>query len=355
MYYLISLPITIAFYIYGVIILHHAFQIQNAMDQETLDFIKPSTFINELLMAGLFFSSGTLHPFIFLNLGLNNNAINVLYVISTILILGGSTMWYTWGTSLYFKCKKDPERLKKMLEEEAALLEKNKNVDRLPMSADLARKFLHVIPGMVIILAQVLTFWIRDWGWLDGTAFNREAIAMGIEVVVGYLFVFMIQYADIIRLYSYQQLPNWAKRWFFSSIGKDEMKTFVSSCPLVLTLTPFLLTPLPIFICVAFVASLADAAAGLIGRKYGKHKFPKGSSKTIEGYVAGMACTFVFVILFSYLFNFGTYSSFIEILISAIVATAIFLLVDVFSKDLSDNILNPILTGAGLLLLYFLF
>ncbi|MFX0098124.1 MAG: phosphatidate cytidylyltransferase [Candidatus Hodarchaeota archaeon] len=355
MFYFTSLPVTIAFWIYGAITVHHAFSLKNAKDKETLDFIKPTTYINELMTAGLFFSSGLLHPFILLYSGLKPNTINFLYIFSTIIIFGGSSIWYIWGTMNYFKCKKDPEELKKRLDEEAQLLEKHRLQTKLPMSADLKRKFLHVVIGIVVITAQLLSILVKNFGWLDGTGFNREVIAISIEMIIGYLFVFMIHYADTLRLYSYQQLPKWAKRWFFSSIGKEEMKTFVSSNPLVLTLTPFLLAPIPIFINVALVSALADAAAGLIGRKYGKKRFPKNSPKTIEGYIAGMACTFVFVILFSILFNFGTYSHFIEILVAAIVATAVFLLVDIFCRDLSDNILNPILTGAALMLVYFYF
>ena len=86
-----------------------------------------------------------------------------------------------------------------------------------------------------------------------------------------------------------------------------------------------------------------------------KHKFNENSKKTIEGYLAGSSMTFLIVVLMS-----GIYQAYMPVTIAivvtmAFVAAMLFLLVDATSDHITDNILNPILTGLGMWWIILLF
>jgi dolichol kinase len=94
----------------------------------------------------------------------------------------------------------------------------------------------------------------------------------------------------------------------------------------------------------AFVAALvgcfSDAIAAVYGKYFGKIKIttPMGSTKTLEGFIAGFILTTVITLFY---FN---------IWISLYVAV-LFLVVDYLSIPVSDNILNPIIIFIGLSIL----
>ncbi|HME53250.1 MAG TPA: hypothetical protein VKM55_13590 [Candidatus Lokiarchaeia archaeon] len=357
MFHAWSIPVLVLFMIYGTLVMKHAFVIKNTKDQEVLDFLNESTYLNEILLAGLFYASGILWPFLYDLTGASPAGTDFLYAVSTITILAVSSNWYGQGLFNFIRCRRGEKgylEKRKRLDEEAGILEKYRAGCAYGIGVDARRKFLHLLPGLIIILVQWGSFVLKNSTTIYADlGITREAFAIFGESTIAYIFVFMIGYADYLRLMAYYQLPNWAKRWFFSSVKRSEMKTFVSSCALVLTLTPFLFAPMQIFVSVAFVSSLADAAANLIGRKWGKHNFPKGSSKTEAGYIAGTASAFIVVLVFSSWFNY-TALPMLLIFYLACTASAIFFMIDRFSKNLSDNILNPLLTGAGMLLVFFI-
>ncbi len=350
-----SLPVFAMFVVYGVFITRHAVMIKRTTDPETLEFKDSATFFNEILLAGLFFASGALWPFIYEPTGALEQGIDLLYVLSTLLIVAVSSLWYVQGTFNYFRCKRNRTEMQNRLAEEASVLNKYRVQREYELGVDVKRKILHLLPGLVIVVIEIGSFIIAgSTTILADMGINRKAFAIFGETTIAYIFVFMIAYADYLRVAAYYQLPHWAKRWFFSSVKRSEMKTFVSSCALVLTLTPFLFAPIQVFVSVAFVSSLADAAANLIGRKFGKHRFPKGSPKTEAGYIAGTGSAFFVVLVFSLVFNY-TAMPVVSIFYIACAAAVIFFVIDAFSKNLSDNILNPLLTGAAMIgVLFFL-
>ncbi|MBD3194220.1 MAG: hypothetical protein GF317_04140 [Candidatus Lokiarchaeota archaeon] len=80
------------------------------------------------------------------------------------------------------------------------------------------------------------------------------------------------------------------------------------------------------------IACFSDAIAALVGRRFGNHEVEciGGETKTIEGFIAGIACSYLIG-----LFTVGPFYS--------LVATLIFFLLDYFPLRIADNILNPIM------------
>ncbi|MHA2257714.1 MAG: hypothetical protein ACXACO_06995 [Promethearchaeota archaeon] len=91
------------------------------------------------------------------------------------------------------------------------------------------------------------------------------------------------------------------------------------------------------FFAGVLIACLSDAAAALIGRKYGKHKVNVRSkdTKSVEGFLAGMIVAYLIGLILV-----GP--------IYAIVGAIIFFITDYFPIYTADNILNPIFIPIGI-------
>jgi len=85
------------------------------------------------------------------------------------------------------------------------------------------------------------------------------------------------------------------------------------------------------------IACLSDAAAALIGRKYGKHKIKVRSKdrKSVEGFLAGTISAYIIGLIFV-----GP--------VYAIIGAVIFFITDYFPIYIADNILNPIFIPIGI-------
>ena len=98
-----------------------------------------------------------------------------------------------------------------------------------------------------------------------------------------------------------------------------------------------------VFFTGVLIACLSDAAAALIGRKYGKHKVIVRSkdTKSVEGFLAGIIVAYVIGLILV-----GP--------IYAIIGAVIFFLTDYFPIYTADNILNPIFIPLGIQIFIFL-
>ena len=87
----------------------------------------------------------------------------------------------------------------------------------------------------------------------------------------------------------------------------------------------------------ALIACLSDAAAALIGRKYGKHKVIVRckDTKSVEGFLAGMLVAYIIGLIL-----IGP--------IYAIIGVVIFFITDYYPIYTADNVLNPILIPIGI-------
>jgi dolichol kinase len=87
------------------------------------------------------------------------------------------------------------------------------------------------------------------------------------------------------------------------------------------------------------ISTLADGAAAIVGKAYGRHKVhrPYNQIKSVEGFIAGFAVAFLCAIFFT---NW----------IVALVIALVFLLIDYWSPPVADNAINAVvLTLVGCL------
>jgi dolichol kinase/uncharacterized membrane protein YhaH (DUF805 family) len=85
------------------------------------------------------------------------------------------------------------------------------------------------------------------------------------------------------------------------------------------------------------MATFADGMAAIIGKAKGKHKVkrPFNQIKSVEGFIAGFVTALVVAFAFFNQFEGGW--------IIAIIASAVFLVIDYVSLPIADNALNPII------------
>ena len=91
-----------------------------------------------------------------------------------------------------------------------------------------------------------------------------------------------------------------------------------------------------------FVAALGDAAAALVGIRYGKHRLPFTTGKSIEGTIGGFLVGLIVVFILDLLDTSGNYPL---ALFAPLFVVATDLIENPPNNFLSDNFLNPILCG----------
>lgn len=118
---------------------------------------------------------------------------------------------------------------------------------------------------------------------------------------------------------------------------------------IVLTIGPYA----PSVACAAIaIGCFGDAAANIIGKKLGRHKIRKG--KTLEGLIGGAVVSFISAFAFLIYEDLFTTISRVQLGHIALVAlggTLTFVFVDFFSPSISDNLLNPFLSGSVMAIL----
>ncbi|MFX1500920.1 MAG: hypothetical protein ACFFDH_08150 [Promethearchaeota archaeon] len=313
--------------------------------------IENHLFTNEILLASLFLLAGIVYPYIysFHNPNLDQNSLNNLWIVTSTLFMVEISIWFITLIYNTIISKKNPiimaERdYNKFCEEFNDNWQDN-------LKSEIGRKLLHLFTCFVIFFFWTLGTILNDLGVLTQWGLDNYSFSYWLIVTVGFGFVIMFQVADLARLNKFYMLPNWAKRWY-RDMKQSELYTFIASTPLVLSFIPFLFAPFPIFASVALITTGADAVACLIGKKYGRHRLKTNSKKTVEGFIAGGFTTFIIVILISIIYYPWLQVGFEKIFLMSLVATILFLLVDAFTQNISDNILNPMLTGFGIWVIF---
>jgi dolichol kinase len=309
--------------------------------------------INELLVAFLFLVTGILFPFMYAyhSPAMTEHTLQLLWFFTSILFIVEVLILFGILLTNAVQSKRDPSLL------EERTYEKFRDHFIFDWSDDLrsefGRKILHLFTCSIIFVFWSLGTILDGLGLLSSLSLDVYSFSFWWIVNIGLGFVIMFHIADLARLNFFYSLPNWAKKWYLS-MRKEELDTFLASTPLVLSFVPFVFVPFPIFAAVALITTVADAMACVIGKKFGRHHYRSNPKKTIEGSIAGGLTCFGIVIIVMQLYDAWIALNVFQLFLMAIASTLIFLVVDIYVKKISDNILNPILSGVVMWLIYLL-
>ncbi|MEX2716539.1 MAG: phosphatidate cytidylyltransferase [Candidatus Sigynarchaeum springense] len=337
---LYALPISVMYFAFGVFSTIIAFQ--HYKDPKLRE-----CSINDFLMACIYYFCCITFPFMYGTTGISSTWEDTFFLLADILLYGFLLFLTGYIVREIFLARKNPAR--KEERSYKRLMEKNAGFAMDP-KRDALRKLLHLIPVGVILIIHFLSILLEPSLPLGVT---KRGFAYFAIVTIGYAFVAMFMLAETLRLINYNKLfwltPDWAHKWFASSLKESEAQALISSIPVVLCLMPFLFGPFTVFVTVALVESLADASASLIGKKFGKHKIKACPHKSWEGLLAGCSVAFAMTLL-GFVAVPWPDVSWLQVIAMGIGNALVFAAIDIFSKRIMDNILNPLLVGAFMIL-----
>lgn len=118
------------------------------------------------------------------------------------------------------------------------------------------------------------------------------------------------------------------------------------SCTFVFLFAVLGIISVPVVIAGILIAAFGDAAAAIIGRKFGKHQFntffERNGKKSYEGLIAGFSVSYITAFIFV-----GP--------IVAFFGAIVFSIIDYLNFRIADNVLNPILCTLAMIIPYGLF
>ena len=351
---LFDLPILITLAILTALMFLHSIRTWN---KENKDIYKK---INELVHAFLQIGLIICYPFFIIKFSTGVEGVGVftaeqdLNIMGLVGIFGAIVGLVLWMLSAKLGVKKHPERLetinnydvwcKNFLDEYEVVLK---------------RKVTHILPpgvvcGVIVVFAMLQFLPFIGYRW--------QAYGMYFIVIIGVDFAITFIIGDLIRLYNFEYMPPLAGELFKAGLTPDELDSFASTSVMVYGFAPFMLLDFPIFAIIMLITSVADGMAsmfGIIANKMGKiHIFPKGSKKSIEGYIGGALFTVISVYFGVWFSNFFGFSDPViwnmELtLIIAIVLTIVVTLIDLVTVKirLCDNWLNPLVCGLVLIII----
>ena len=339
-----AIPISILFGFFGV--LSMIIGIQHRKLKATAEI-----FYNDISMALIYFMCAFSYPFLFANRGVAPDAQQTLFIIADIVLLAFAGFLFYFVMKDYIMGKRDPD-WKEARSYEKFLVKRKEEIEENPekiIKMDVNRKLLHLIPVGVITLCFLIAYLFEDF--LVSIGISAIGFGYWFVVLIGYAFCVMFMLAESFRLINYHKLfyldPEWAHKWFLSSITDKEINSFIASIPLVLCLMPFVFGPVSIFFSVGYVACLSDASASIFGKRFGKHKLPMNKKKSWEGLIAGTGVTFLTVVIITLLIPLpGVTSNLLLVILMAAGTSIVFMVIDMYAKRIGDNILNPLMCGS---------
>ncbi|MFW9950537.1 MAG: hypothetical protein ACFFKA_10495 [Candidatus Thorarchaeota archaeon] len=232
---------------------------------------------------------------------------------------------------------------------------------RYSIRTDIHRKIFHLLPPLIIII--LWNFAIHVWEGVLGAddiwGISGPEFGTFIIITIGYTGILLFAGIDYIRLSFifekrtvYHLFPGFLSDVLARTIKRSEVYDFAKPVGMVLSYVPIFFLPFEIFATAALISTIGDAAASICGIAFGKRRFPKKSHKTIIGYIAGFLaslCVGVFT-----LWTFNRNLSIINIIIISGSGAIVFLIIDLLSLKIDDNILNPILSAMVMMGVYIL-
>ncbi len=322
----------IYFIIFGSINLFYTIMSRNAPKKKQLSGI----IINEILVAIGFFVLAIIYPFLF-------NFVDVLIRQMLYFHLWDSLTVhiFCWKIYLYFARRNNKKYHREMDYEhwKEHFLERYSGISEF--KKDTKRKLAHFYPALVIIgiyfLGDALESFTTIYG-IDSLTFSKYW-----QLTIAIHFLWMMNIADLFRLNSFKKLGKFATRWFENSLRPSELETFAQGSIMILSWIPFFLVDSQILLAIVLISSISDGVTSILGIKFGRITI-KGTKKKLEGTIAGFITTYLLVIIINLILPFQELQG-IEIHIIALFAAIGFGLVDIFGRKITDNFLNPVVTG----------
>jgi len=353
---LITLPITILFIAMGLSQLFFAIKLKRM-------FKKDHSFINSFIIVVLWIVTGILYPFFYPR---DNEfvqfhqsfSMSIICLFAPLLVF--LVLLYQYKVVLKDKPElKENRTIEKFLEKYDLINVYQINNKSYSLRTDVRRKVFHLLPGLVIIILRIFAIDVWDGLWNADEIYGITGYEYGMFLIltIGYAGVILFAGIDFVRLsYIFEKsnifhlLPDCLSNMLIKTLKRNENYEFTKNVVLVLSLVPLLFLPFGIFTAVALITSIGDGVASIMGVSFGRHHFPKTSSKTIIGYISGFFASFG-VSLFA-LWLFESYLLPLKIIIMALSGAIVFLSIDLLSLKIDDNILNPIFCGLVMTFFY---
>jgi len=346
---LITLPITILFIALGFGHLYFSIRLKK-------QFPKEHVFINSFIIFVLWIISGILFPFFYPR---DNEFVRFhqSFSMSIICLFAPLLVFLV----LLYQSKvvlKDKPELRENRTIEQFLRKYNLvNGDQInnksyTLRTDFRRKIFHLLPGLVIIILWIFAIdvWEGLWNADEVYGLSGKEYGMFLILMIGYTGVIIFAALDFVRLSYifensniYHLLPDCLSNMLIKTLKRNENYEFTKNAVLILSLVPLLFLPFGIFTAAALVTSIGDGVASIMGVSFGRHHFPKTSSKTIIGYISGFFASFGVSIFALWLFE--PYLILLKIIVMSLSGAIVFLSIDLLSLKIDDNILNPIFCG----------
>ncbi|MFX1357512.1 MAG: hypothetical protein ACFFA8_09510 [Promethearchaeota archaeon] len=240
------------------------------------------------------------------------------------------------------------------------LYNEKSNKRNYPLNTDIHRKSFHLIPVIVIIGLWFFAIHVWDNMWNADLfwGINGQEYAIFLILTVGYAGIIIFAALDFVRLSYifenkniYHLMPKTVSNLLIKTLKPNEIYEFTKPVALVLSFVPIFFLPISIFSAAALISTLGDGAASIFGLRFGKKKFPKKSRKTLIGYFAGFLssfiCSFVVFLIFEPLLIL------IKIFILSLSGALTYLIIDISSPKIDDNILNPIFCALVMSFFYY--
>ena len=341
------IPTSMIFIGYSLITL--VYTLKNAKEKK-----RKKIFLNEIVISFLFLFAGFAFPFLYAyhSTDLTIETIHLLWFWSSVILSLEMVILIGIITRNAIKSKRDPEL---MSLRDYEIFKKNILENWTDdLKGEFGRKILHIFTSSVIFVFWTIGIILNGIGFLEDVNLDLYSFSYWWIITIGFGFVIMFQIADLVRLNKAYMLPDWARKWYLA-MRPEELDTFIASTPLVLAFVPFIFVPFPIFAAVALITTVADGLACIIGKKYGTHSLWKNEKKTVEGFIAGSGSTFIIVIIIMIIYEPWINLNLLQIVIMALVGAIMFMIVDLYIEQISDNIMNPLLTGLAMWIIYILF
>ena len=294
--------------------------------------------INEILIAVGYYILAILYPFLF-NFVENTSIEQMLYFH---LWDSLTVHFFCWKIYLYFAKKNNRKYNREMNYEQWKEHFLERYSKKSEFKRDTKRKLAHFYPALIIMGCYFLGEALESFTIIYGI--DSLSGTLGLELPIPIHFLWMMNIADLFRLNKFEKLGKFATRWFESSLRPAELDTFAHGSIMILSWIPFFIADIQILLAIVLISSISDGITSIIGIKFGKITI-KGTKKKLEGTIAGIITTYLIVIIINLILPFQGLRNF-EIHIIAVLAAIGFGLVDIFSRKITDNFLNPVVTGS---------